>query len=57
MRRSLYVAASWGGWKDPLGIIVGGVNLGGMAFETDARVGQSESVSEVFYPVAVVEVW
>ena len=37
MRRSLYVAASWGGWKDPLGIIVGGVDLGGMAFETDAN--------------------
>ena len=36
MRRSLYVAASWGGWKDPLGI-VGGVDLGGMAFEADAR--------------------
>ena len=37
MRRSLYVAASWGGWKDPLGIMVGGINLGGMTFETDAR--------------------
>jgi len=36
MRRSLYVAASWSGWKDPLGI-VGGVDLGGMAFETGAR--------------------
>jgi len=33
MRRSLYVALSWGGWKDPFGIIVGGVDLGGMAFE------------------------
>jgi hypothetical protein len=30
-RRSLYVALSWGGWKDPLGIIVGGVDLGGIA--------------------------
>jgi len=37
MRRSRYVAASWGGWKDPFGIIVGGVDLGGMVFENDAR--------------------
>ena len=37
MRRSLYVAVSWGGWKDPFGIIVGGVDLGGMAFEKGAR--------------------
>ena len=37
MRRSLYVAVSCGGWKDPFGIIVGGVDLGGMAFEKGAR--------------------
>jgi len=41
MRRSLYVAVSWGGWKDPFGIIVGGVDLGGMAFGTDASSSSS----------------
>lgn len=56
MRRSLYVAASWGGWKDPLGIIVGGVDLGGMAVEKDADAGQNASESGVFYLVVVVAV-
>ena len=56
MRRSLYVAASWGGWKDPLGIIVGGVDLGGMAVEKDTGTRQNESENEGFYPVVVVGV-
>ena len=56
MRRSLYVAASWGGWKDPLGIIVGGVDLGGMAVEKDAGTGQNESDCGGVYLVVVANV-
>jgi len=51
MRRSLYVAASWGGWKDPLGIIVGGDDLGGMAFEITARASGRAG------PKAWISVW
>jgi len=53
MLRSLYVAASWGGWKDPLGIIVGGVDLGGMASGTEVRVAQSQSGWKAFYTIVV----
>ena len=53
IRRSLYVAVSWGGWKDPLGIIVGGVDLGGMTFNRTCGRRAEPVRGRNFQPVAV----